>query len=235
MRDGEPRHDVRDEVEPDEERGVGQRAPADHCLPRDVDAREPEAGQRADRDQIAELSVSRSAHLGRASSTSSDDRRGERDDHQARDHEAHCRGFLLRLCVRVALFAGLLRRGHRAERDCLGDRYGSCMWIGLGHRRERDCLRLRWLRIGRQGRATAPRCIVSGAAGAGGWLSSARASSSAETTIVTSAGCASRSGRRTLSSGWSVSSSSGYGPTCSTVRLVGRARHRRLRPRTGSR
>ena len=52
--------------------------------------------------------------------------------------------------------------------------------------------------------------------------SSARASSSAETTIVTSAaGATSRSGSRTLSSGWSVSSSSGSAPTCSTVRLVG--------------
>ena len=37
--------------------GVGERAPADHGLPRDVDAREAEAGQRADRDQVGELAV----------------------------------------------------------------------------------------------------------------------------------------------------------------------------------
>jgi hypothetical protein len=48
---------VRRQVEAEEEAGVGERAGGDDLLPRDVDAREAEAGEDADDEEVRELAV----------------------------------------------------------------------------------------------------------------------------------------------------------------------------------
>ena len=67
VRDGEPGDDVRDQVQAEEDQRVRDRPGRDHRLPRDVDAREAEAGDDADRDQVDELAVPRGQAQGTTS------------------------------------------------------------------------------------------------------------------------------------------------------------------------
>ena len=58
-RHGQPRDDVRDEVEAEEEDGVAERAARDLRLERDVHGGEADRGQRADREECGQLTVAK--------------------------------------------------------------------------------------------------------------------------------------------------------------------------------
>ena len=119
VRHGDARDDVRGQVERDEERGVGERAPPDHGLARDVDAREAEAGQGPDRGQVSELPVSL-GHRGRAFSTSRTIAAARstitRRAIATRSGEAFSASSLVVLAVLRALGLGLRRRWHHGRR-----------------------------------------------------------------------------------------------------------------------
>src|SRR5918911_5642057 len=65
VRDGHPRDEVRRDVEAEEEDGVRERAGRDDVLARDVDAREAEARQDADGDEVRKLAVSKAQRTSR--------------------------------------------------------------------------------------------------------------------------------------------------------------------------